>query len=365
MEIVVSKEELARGVNTVNKAVPGKTTMPILECILFDATDGKIKLTANDMEMAVETSVDGDTAEYGKAAIDARMLTELVKKLPDSDVTIKTDSTTALIRCDKVKANIPIRNGEDYPAIPAVQRGLAVTISQFSLRDIIRQTIFSADESNVNKLMGGELFEISGSSLKVVALDGHRIATRSLELRGDFGNQKVVIPAKTLNEISRILNGGVNDEVSIYLTGNHALFEFAGTTVVTRLIDGDYFDTAKMTNMESTTQVRINKREFLESIDRSTLFVSNMDKKPVIVDITDDRLEWSVKTMSGGMTEDLEIKKSGEDIKIGFNPRFLIDALRAIDDEEITLHLITPKMPCIIKDDKNSYLYLILPVNFA
>lgn len=365
MEIIVSKDELSKGVNTVNKAVPNRTTMSILECILFEVANGEIKLTANDMEMGIETSIDGEIKENGIVAIDAKMLTELVKKLPDNDVSIKTENAMAHIKCGKLKADIPMRDGEDYPRIPTIARGNAVTISQFSLREIIRQTIFSTSENDANKMMGGELFDISGNKLKVTALDGHRIAVRTVELRDSFDDKKVIIPAKTLNEISRVVPGGVNEDVSIFFSDNHALFEFEKTTVVTRLVDGDYFNTDKMTSMDFGTKVKVNKREFLESIDRSTLFLSPTDKKPVIMDFNGNVLEWSIKTSSGAMSEDLEITKTGDDMKIGFNPRLVIDALRVIDDEEITLHLINPKMPCAIKDDKGSYLYLVLPVNFA
>lgn len=365
MEIIVSKDELSKGVNIVNKAVPSRTTMAILECILFEATNGEIKLTANDMEMGIETSIDGEIRDNGIVAIDAKMLTELVKKLPDNDVSIKTENTIAHIKCGKVKADIPMRSGENYPGIPTVEKDNVVTISQFSLREIIRQTIFSTSENDANKMMSGELFDISGNKLRVTALDGHRIAIRTVELRDSFDDKKAVIPAKTLNEISRVIPGGINEDVNIFFTNNHALFEFDRTTVVTRLVDGDYFATDKMTDMDFGTRVTINRKDFLESIDRSTLFLSATDKKPVIMDISDNTLEWSVKTTSGAMSEDLEVVKTGEDMKIGFNPRFMIDALKVIDDEEVTLHLINPKMPCAIKDEKGSYLYLVLPVNFA
>lgn len=366
MEIIVSKEELSKGVNIVNKAVPSRTTMAILECILFEAVNGEIRLTANDLEMAIETVITGEIKENGIVAIDAKMLTELVKKLPDDSVSIKTDGAVAHIKCGKLKADIPMRDGADYPKVPVVTRGEVIHISQFSLKEIIRQTIFAADENNnANKLMGGELFYISGNSLKVTALDGHRIAIRSIELKADFGEKKVVVPAKALNEINKILPGDSSKDVNIYFTDNHGLFEFGDTTVVTRLLDGDYFNVDRTLKIDFTTKVTVNKKDFLESIDRSTLFLSPTDKKPVIMDFNGNVLEWSIKTSSGAMSEDLEITKTGEDMKIGFNPRLVIDALRVIDDDEITLHLINPKMPCAIKDDKGSYLYLVLPVNFA
>ena len=364
MEIRVKKDELLTGVDIVSKAVKEKSPMPILECILFTVIDDEIRLMANDTEFSIETVIKGDIKETGMVAIDAKTLTGLVKKLPNDDVLIITDEKAAAIKCGKLKANVPVRDGSGFPAVPVVSRETAVKISQFSLREIIRQTIFCSDDKKANKMMGAELFNISGNRLNVTALDGCRIAFRSIELKDSYEDRTAVIPSKALKDLSSIIPGGVNDEVEICFTDNHVLFGFDATTVVARLVDGKYFDTAKMLNMSYSTQVKVNKRELLESIDRSTLFLSNIDKQPVVVDITGNTLEWKITSSHGSMTEDLDVSTSGNDLKIGFNPKFLMEALKAIDDEEVTLHLESAKMPAAIKDDAESYVYFILPVNF-
>ena len=365
MKIICSKTSLLKGVNTVLKAVPSKTTMPILECILIDATLGKIKFTANDMELGIETTVDGSIQEKGIVALDAKIFSEIVRKLPENEVTIETDAKlNTTITCEKAKFNIPGQSGDDFTGLPAVEKNESITLTQFTLKEVIRQTIFSIADNDNNKLMTGELFEIYENELKVVSLDGHRISIRNIELKNNYENKKVVVPGKTLQEISKIVPGGVDDDVLIYLTDNHIVFEFDTTTVVSRLIEGEYFRIDQMLSSAYETKVIVNKKELLDCIDRATLLVKEGDKKPIIMNITDGSMELKINSFIGSMNEDIDIEKEGKDILIGFNPKFFIDALRVIDEENVSLYMVNPKAPCFIKDDEGKFIYLILPVNF-
>ena len=365
MKIRCLKSDLVKGVSIVSKAVPTKTTMPILECILIDATLGKIKFTANDMELGIETTVDGSIQEKGIVALDAKIFSEIVRKLPENEVTIETDAKlNTTITCEKAKFNIPGQSGDDFTGLPAVEKNESITLTQFTLKEVIRQTIFSIADNDNNKLMTGELFEIIENELKVVSLDGHRISIRNIELKNNYENKKVVVPGKTLNEISKILSGEVEDQVKIFFTDNHIVFEFDDTVVVSRLIEGEYFRIDQMLSSDYETKVKINKREFLDCIDRATLFVKEGDKKPIIITIDDTGMQLNINSQMGSMNEEIDIDKEGKDIMIGFNPKFLIDALKVIDDEEISIYLVNPKAPCFIKNEEESYIYLILPVNF-
>ena len=364
MKIICSKSNLVSGVNTVLKAVPGKTTMPILECILIDTTDNVIKLTANDMELGIETIIDGDVLDKGKIALEAKLFSEIVRKLPDSEVTIETDDNfQAKIRCEKAKFNIAGRPGDDFAYLPQIERTNPIALSQFSLKEIIRQTIFSIADNDSNKLMTGELFEINGSELKVVSLDGHRISIRKIELKEEYTPIKVVVPGKTLGEVSKILSGGAEDLVCLFFTDRHIVFEFDKTTVVSRLIEGQYFRIEQMLSSDYETKISINKKELQSCIERASLLVKEGDKKPIIIQIGDGSLELKINSMIGSMNEDIDIHKEGKDLTIGFNPKFILDALRVIDDEEIDIYLVNPKAPCFIRDEKQQYIYLILPVN--
>ena len=365
MKIICNKSDLLKGVNIALKAVPVRTTLSILECIIIDANELDITLTSNDMELGIETKVEGEIIEKGKIALEAKFLSEIVRKLPDSEVTIETDSNyVATISCEKAVFTISGKDADDFSYLPYIERNKSITMSQFSLKEIIRQTIFSIGDSESNKVMTGELFEISGDNLRVVSLDRYRVSIRNFKLKESSEDIKVIVPGKTLNEISKILSGDMEDEVNIFFANNHIVFEFSNTVVVSRLIEGEFFKINQMLTKDFTTKVDINKKELLDCIDRATLLVKEGNKKPVIFDIKDGDMNINIVSTFGKMNEDIDINKEGNDIKIGFDPKFLIDALRVIEDENISMFFMNAKAPCTIRDEEGNYIYLILPVNY-
>lgn len=222
MKIVCSKSNLAKGVSIVSKAVATKTTMPILECILVDASLDIIKLTANDMELGIETTIEGEIIEHGIIALNAKLFSEIVRKLPDNEVVIDTDaSNQTMISCEKAKFTIAAQSGEDFSYLPAIEKEDSIEISEFTLKEVIRQTIFSIADNDTNKMMAGELFEIEEDMLKVVSLDGHRISIRKINLKNSYERRKVIVPGKTLQEISKIISGESDAEVEISFTKPH------------------------------------------------------------------------------------------------------------------------------------------------
>ncbi len=364
MKIICSKTSLSKSINISLKAVAGKTTMPILECILIDASANQIKFISNDMELGIETIVEGTIEQKGIVALDAKIFSEIIRKLPDSLVTIQTnDSLNTMITCEKSKFNIPGKSGEDFTYLPVIEKEESLTISQFTLKEMIHQTIFSIAVNENNKLMTGELFEIKDGILKIVSLDGHRISIRNMQLKKQYPDKKVIVPGKTLGEISKILSGEVDSQVNIYFGQNHILFEFDSTIVVSRLIEGEYFKIEQMLSNDYETMVSINRKEFLDCIDRASLFIRESDKRPIIIQISDGIMELKMNSSMGSMDEQIDIEKEGQDILIGFNPKFLMDALKVIDDETINIYLVNPKAPCFIRDEERHYTYLILPVN--
>lgn len=366
MKIICSKSNLVKGVSIVSKAVPSKTTMPILECILIDATTDTIKLTANDMDLGIETRIEGDIKERGLIALNAKIFSDIVRKLPDNDVVIETDNDArTLITCEKAKFHLAAQSGEDFSYLPEIEKEKFITISEFSLKESIRQTIFSIADNDTNKMMTGELFEIEGNILRVVSLDGHRISIRKIELKDFYDKIKVIVPGKTLLEISKIINGEAEEMVDISFSKNHIMFQFGNTTVVSRLIEGDYFRINQMLSSDYETKVHVNRRELIDCIDRATLFIKESDKKPIVINIEEDSMELKISSQIGSMNEEIMITKEGKELLIGFNPRFLLDALRVIEDEEVELYFMNAKAPCFIKDEEENYIYLILPVNFS
>ncbi len=364
MKLNFEKNELLNSINIVSKAVPQKTTMPILECILIDASTDEIKMIANDMELGIETKVNGTILERGKIAVPSKLFCEIIRKLPDNLVEITTDEKyNVTIICENANFKISASSADEFSYLPYIEKDKYISLSQFTLKEAVRQTIFSISPNDNNKLMTGELFEINENVLRVVSLDGHRISIRKIALNNYYESHRVVVPGKTLNEISRILSGDNDKEVLIYFSENNIMFEFDDTIVVSRLIEGEYFNIDKMLSSDYTTKIVVNKRSLLDSIERSTLLIRENDRKPIIMNIT-DKMELSLKSTFGSMNESLDIFKDGKDIMIGFNPKFFIDALKVIDDEQVTLYLINSKAPCFIRDDEENYTYLILPVNF-
>jgi DNA polymerase-3 subunit beta len=366
MKLVCSKSNLLNGVQIVSKAVPNKTTMSILECILIEASGGIITLTANDMDLGIETVIEGDIQEEGIIALDAKIFLDMVRKLPDSYIKIETDASyKTLITCEKAKFTLIGKSGEDFSYLPAVEKEDSIVISQFTLKEMVRQTIFSISDNDNNKLMTGELFEINGDELKLVSSDGHRISIRKIQLREVYEHKKVIVPGKTLNEVSKILPGGADNDLVIYFTSNHIVFEFENTVVVSRLIEGEYFNIDRMLSSDYETKVKVNKKELLNCIDRATLLTREGDRKPIVINITEGNMELKIDSALGSMNEDIDIEKQGRDLMIGFNPKFLIDALRVIDEEEVELYMVNPKAPCFIKNEDQGYIYLILPVSLV
>ena len=310
MHLVFNKSNLLQSINIVLKAVPSRTTMPILECILIDASSDCIKFTSNDTELAIETIVEGEIISKGIVAIDAKIFSEIIRKLPDSEITITTDENfKTTITCEKATFSLAGKPGDDFSYLPAFEKNQFIYLSQFTLKELIRQTIFSIADNDTNKLMTGS-------------------------------------------------------DIRIFFENNLIAFEFDHTVVVSRLIDGDYFKVEQMISSNFDTIIKVNKKEFLDCIDRSTLLVKEGDKKPIIINITENELELKISSFLGSMNEHIAIEKNGKDIMIGFNPKFLMDALKVIDEENVDIYLVNSKAPCVIKNEDETYIYLILPVNF-
>lgn len=368
LDLFFSKAKLMQAVNTVMKAVPTRTSLPILECLLLEAKNGSVTVMANDMEMAIRSETGGTIISEGTIAVDAKLFSDIIRNLPEDEVHIKTDSNLQMeITSADSFFTMSGKSGDDFIGMPTLDKGIPVTLSQLTLKEIIDQTIFSISASENNKMMTGELMEIKGNMLRVAALDGHRIAIRYsvMNQEDDIEPVSVIVPGKTLNDLSRILSGDAGKLVNIYIGKNHILFSFDGTTVVSRLIEGEYFRIDQMISENYETKLVFNRKRLLNCIERSTILVRESDKKPLIFDIKNGGATLSLTSIMGSMKEEIEAEKEGIDLMIGFNPRFLIDALRAISDEKITLYLTNSRAPGFIRDEQGTYIYLILPVNFV
>ena len=359
MELKITKEELTKTVNIASKGIANKNTMVILDCFLITAQEDEVRFTANSTELGVEVFPEAEIIEDGSICVDSRMFSPIVSKLPDGDVTLKTDGENLIVKGGRAKFSLAIHDGSEFPAVDVVSRDTEIKLTQEELKDAIRQTVFCASVADTNKLMTGCLMSVEGDKLKITALDGHRIAIRELTLDKEYEPVKAVVPSKTLQELVKSLSEG---DIDIYVTDSLISFSFGNCQFVSRLIQGDYFDVNRMLNFDFSSEVTVDRQELYDCMDRAILLVKEIDRKPVVFTIG-DTLKADIATQLGSLDEEIEIKKTGENLVIGINPRFLNDVLRVLDEREITMSFNGSKAPCYIKGE--DYLYLILPVQVA
>lgn len=370
MKITLKKSDILAAINTAGRAVSVKTTMPILQCLLIHADENGVTITANDMELAIETKISSEKCsviEAGTIAVEAKLFSDIIRKISfedTADVNITSDGTLVEITSESSLFRIQEKDPEQFPELPAMHEGHSITVSQFTLKEVIRNTIFSIASNDSNKMMTGELFEVRGNNLRVIALDGHRIAIVNTELRDNYDDVNAIIPGKTLSDIGKIVEGAAEKDVEVCFDDNYVSFRFEDTVMVSRLIDGEFFRIDSMLSNDYLTKISVNRRELLNSVERSSILISESDKKPLIFLLEEDSLNLRVNSPTGYLDDVLRVEKGGKDIMIAFNPKFLLDALRAIDDEKVDLYMTTSKAPCFIRDENKKYIYLILPVNF-
>lgn len=366
MNLICSREELLNNINIVMKAVSTKTTLPILECILIIADENGFKLMSNDLEMGIETkSIEANIINNGKVAIEARIFSEIIRKVNGEEVEIICDENNYKITIKSGTSifNISGQSGEDFPLLPVVDKNNEYKLFQADLRDMIRQTIFSIAQDETRPILAGELLEINSGYISMVSVDGYRISYKKTYLLSSTEDNSVIVPGKTLNEISKILNSDGEESVTLYFTDKHIIFETDKFIIVSRLIEGEYIKYAQSFTDDYKTRIIISRIELLSSLERATLVSRESKKTPIRFNIQHGDMEISSNAEMGSLNEMLSIDCEGDDIKIAFNPKYLIDALKAIEDDNILIQFNTSLSPCIIRPTEGSeYKYLILPL---
>lgn len=368
MIIKSEKDVLLTAVNIVSKAVAIRSTMPILGCILLSADSSSgIKFSAYDNEMGIVNTITekSEVLEEGKVALESRIFMEIIRKI-EEDEEIKIETVDSVVRISSANSEFKLQSMDPdlFPKLPMASDNYSITLSQFKFKELLKDTIFSIASNDSNKMMTGELLEISNDELKATSLDGHRISIKKVSLDKEYSPRKAIVPGKTLSEISKLLSDDVEDTIELNFEPNQIMFRFDNTYVTSRLIEGEYFYIDSMLSSDYDTLVKINKKSFTEAMERATIFVRETERKPLIMKITDKVLNLRMNTSMGSFTSNLPIVKDGNDLMIGFNPSFILDVLRVIDEEEVSLYFTSPKAPCFIRDIEDSYIYLILPINF-
>jgi len=367
MNLKFQKAQLVNALSIVMKAVSTKTSSVILESILISASDNRVVLDATDTELSIQTEVDAVIVKAGGVVLNAKLFSEIVRKFDSTESLIELDVDNdfkTTIRCEQAVFNIMGIDPVEFIPMPKIDRDAFISLSQFSLKEVIRQTEFSTAISDINRMMGGELIDVKNNVAKFVTLDGHRMSIRNIELMGDFEDQKCVVPIKSLQEVMRIIDSDTQKNVNIYFSKDHILFEFDRTLVLSRILDGEFFRIDSMLSNDYDTKVNVSRLKLQNAIEQSMILIRENEHKPMILDIENGMLKLSVNSSLGFMDAKVNIEKSGSDLKIAFNPKFLVDALKVIDDDFVNIYFTNAKSPCFIRDDKNTYTYLILPVNF-
>ncbi len=363
MKIICSKENLLEGITVVQKAVSTKTTLPILEGILLEA-DEKLKMTGNDLEIGIECYVEADVRRTGSIVLSSRMFGDIIRRLPESEVMIEVKENNAVsIECENSLFEIKGIAPEGFPAIPSVNKENGVRMSQRIIKDMIKQTIFAVSTDENRPILTGSLFEYKAGKFTIVSIDGYRLALRMMSTENETGDRNLVIPGKTLNEISKIIQA-VDDDLYIYTTDNQILFDMGNCILVSRLLEGEYLNYNGIIPKEHETKVTVNTKELLACFERASLVITNDERRyPVRLNISDDKIVITSNTEVGNVREEIRTEMEGLELEISFNPRYFVEALRVIENEMVNIYFTTSIGPCTIKPlQGEEFAYLVLPI---
>lgn len=367
MKIVCYKDTILKAINSVVKGVASKTTMPILEGILIQTNDNEIKLTTYDLEIGIEYVMECDVKEQGSTVVNAIMFSEIIRKLPDTEIHISVNDKNLLeIECEGSLYKLATMNPEEFPELPKIEVENSIEVDQNVLKNMIRKTIFAVSTEESRPIFTGCLFEIENNKLTLVSVDGFRLALRSIFLNKQSNDFKAVIPGKTLNEVNKIISDTF-EPVKIGVSKNQALFEMDNCKVVTRILDGEFLNYKNVIPSNWETRVRVNKANIQNSFERISLIsastVEKEKKYPVKVQVDIGKVTISCTNQTGDAKEELFVSTEGKNLEAGFNPKYFLDSLKAIEDEEVFVEFGSSISPCLVKSTENSdYTYMILPI---
>lgn len=366
MKIICNTSILAEAAMNVQKAVMTKTAMPILEGILFTTTENGVKLTGYDLEIGIETNIEADVIEEGSVILNAKTFCDIIKHIPYDKVIFETDEKLQCkIYCGDIEYFMTGISPKDYPELPVIVNGKNIEISQKVLKDMIKKTIFSVAVNDVRVIHKGIKFEIKPGEIRLVAIDSHRIALRKEFINYNGEELSFVVPSKTMGEIMKL----IPDEdkfVKVGLGRRHILFEINGYTIISRLLEGEFMKYESIIPQNFNTVIRTKTRALIDSIERVSLIITDRFKAPLKMEFRENELRVSTATALGTANDKLEVSLDGNDIEIGIQSRYILDALRAGEEEEVLINMVNPLSPvCIVPTTGDSFLYLILPVRLS
>lgn len=362
MKFTVNKSDITEAVSNIQRAVSSKTSIPALECILLSAAEGELELCAYDLELGMTTVISARVEEPGKTALPAKIFSDIVRKTPDETITVIVDEKNmASIESGYSKFSIIANPAEEFPELPKLSDSTKIELPSNILKSMIRQTLFAVAESDAKPIHQGSLFHIENGVMDVVSVDGFRLAKRSeaVDIKEELS---FVAPGKTLGEILRLLKD-TDDKVEISAGRRHILFKIENYTVISSLLEGEFLNYKAAIPASGKTEVIVKTREVMESVERVSLLITDRLKSPVRCQFAENEIRLLCTTTMGRASDQLSAEISGEDVEIGFNNRYLLDALRNTECDEIRIQLGGALSPMkIMPREGESFLFLVLPV---
>mgnify|MGYP004511732067 CR=1 FL=1 len=367
MKVKCNLKELINGLNIVSVASGVKTTMPILEGVLIEAYNNKIKLTTNNLELGCEHILESEVLEEGKTVVDIKMLNEIIRKIEDEEVELWTEENLFILKSINGVFKLATMDANEYPKLPVFNVESTITLEQKVLKDMIKKTLFCVSNDENRPIYNGSLLKVEDNILTIVSVDGFRLALRKKISEKNINDFKAIIPGKVLNELLKILIDVDGENVKIGVNKNQALFEINNSVIISRIIEGDFLNYNAIIPENYETKVKVKTKNLLDSFERVALFAKEnkeKDKKsPVKMKIGIDGIVLSCVSDTGDAKEIIVSTVEGKEIEIGFNPRYVIDALKVIEDSEIFIEFTSSISPVLIKPViSNEYIYVVLPI---
>ncbi|QAT48285.1 DNA polymerase III subunit beta [Caproiciproducens sp. NJN-50] len=362
MKITCDKQKLNEAVLNIQRAVSSKSSIPALEGILIQAKDNTVQLCGYDLELGITTYFDCNTEENGSIVLSARLLSEIVRRLPAATVTIMTDEKQmTTIQSGETEYSIVGIPAQEYPELPAVGGENTLKVQSGILRSMIRQTLFAVAENDAKPIHTGTLFELETDCLRLVSVDGYRLAIREEPIKCE-SKTNFVVPGKTLGEVLKLL-GDDDNEVELQIGRRHILFSIQNYTVISRLLEGEFLDYRAAVPNECSTELKVSTQSFISSVERVSLLITDRLKSPVRCIFEENEIRVSCSTAIGRANDKLDAQITGSSLEMGFNNRFLLDALRNTECDEVRVQLNGPLSPMrILPREGNAFLFLVLPV---
>lgn len=363
MKVICNTLELSEACQNVQRAASTKTAIPAIEGILMVAKDNTLTLTGYDLEMGIKTVIAARVEEEGELVLNAHMFSETLRKLPEDIVSIDSDSRhIASITCGEFASTLIGISAEEYPELPSVTGGYNISIDENVLKDMIKKTIFSAAIKDSKIVHTGIKFEIEENHLRLIAVDGVRLAIRNERIEYSGENLSFVVPAKTLSEVVKLMNFN-EDPVEISVGKRHIIFDVYGYSVISRLLDGEFLNYKAAIPSTTKTVINVDTKSLIDSIDRTSLIITDKIKSPVKCIFGDNTIKISSITSLGTANDKLPAKIEGEECTIGFNNKYMLDALKVCDSDEVRIMLNGAVAPILIVPVQgDEFIFLILPV---